>query len=118
MRTPDEIRIDATARVLTLRWPDGETQRIAHAQLRAACPCAGCRRVRLAGNPAAAVVVSPDVTLSGIEPMGYGVQLSFSDGHARGIYPWSWLHALGRGNPGGEAWPPSFSPGHLPEASQ
>lgn len=91
MRMPNEIRINAAARELTLRWPDGETQRIAHAQLRAACPCAGCRRVRLAGNP--------DVTLSGIEPMGYGVQLSFNDGHARGIYPWSWLQALGYDEP-------------------
>lgn len=92
MRAPDEIRIDSTARELALQWPDGNTQRIAYARLRAACPCAGCRRIRLDGRP---VAVNPDVTLSGIEPMGYGVQIIFSDGHARGIYPWSWLHALG-----------------------
>lgn len=24
-------------------------------------------------------------------PMGYGVQLVFSDGHDRGIFPWAWL---------------------------
>lgn len=117
MRAPDEIRLDAPARVLTLHWPDGETQRIAYAQLRAACPCAGCRRIRLAGSTAAAVV-SPHVTLSGIEPMGYGVQLLFSDGHARGIYPWSLLHALGHDEPAGEAVPPSRSSAHLPEASR
>ncbi|HEY4297627.1 MAG TPA: gamma-butyrobetaine hydroxylase-like domain-containing protein [Paraburkholderia sp.] len=93
MRTPDEIRIDAAARVLTLHWPDDDTQRIAHAQLRAACPCAGCRRARLERGPAS-VTIFTDVALTGIEPMGYGVQLLFSDGHARGIYPWSLLHAL------------------------
>jgi DUF971 family protein len=117
MRTPDEIRVDATARVLTLHWPDGETQRIDHARLRAACPCAGCRRLRLTGSPSA-VAVSPDVTLNGIEPMGYGAQLLFSDGHARGIYPWSLLHALGREEPAGEAPQPPRSPAHLPEASR
>jgi DUF971 family protein len=99
MRTPHEIRIDSTARVLTLHWPDGETQRIAHAQLREACPCAGCRRARLEGGQAAVLAVSPDLTLTSVEPMGYGVQLVFSDGHARGIYPWSLLQTLGRDEP-------------------
>lgn len=32
-----------------------------------------------------------DLTLTGIVPMGYGVQLIFSDGHERGIFPWTWL---------------------------
>jgi len=32
------------------------------------------------------------VQLSGVEPVGqYAVQLLFSDGHDRGIYPWSLL---------------------------
>ena len=26
--------------------------------------------------------------------MGYGVQIEFSDGHARGIYPWRYLSEL------------------------
>ncbi|MEM5424554.1 gamma-butyrobetaine hydroxylase-like domain-containing protein [Paraburkholderia sp. BR14263] len=94
MKTPLEVRNDAVARALTLRWPAGETQRVKHARLRAACPCAACRRVRLDG---AAPAAAADVMLIGIEPMGYGVQLAFSDGHARGIYPWTYLEQLGRG---------------------
>ncbi|MFP4903907.1 gamma-butyrobetaine hydroxylase-like domain-containing protein, partial [Paraburkholderia sp. BR14261] len=50
--------------------------------------------VRLDG---AAPAAAADVMLIGIEPMGYGVQLAFSDGHARGIYPWTYLEQLGRG---------------------
>jgi DUF971 family protein len=92
MKAPDRLCVDAAARLLTLYWPDGATQRITHARLRVTCPCAGCRRVRLAGG---APEVDPDVLLSAIEPMGYGVQLAFSDGHARGIYPWAWLETLG-----------------------
>lgn len=91
MNTPDEIRIDSAARLLALRWPTGETQRIAHVQLRECCPCAGCRSIRLAGGR---LTVAADLTLTAIEPMGYGVQLAFSDGHARGIYPWSYLGGL------------------------
>lgn len=96
MNTPSRLCVDATARALVLYWPDGTTQRIAHARLRASCPCAGCRRVRLAGG---VPDVDPDVMLSAIEPMGYGVQLAFSDGHARGIYPWAWLETLGSDEP-------------------
>ncbi|MEM5406298.1 MULTISPECIES: gamma-butyrobetaine hydroxylase-like domain-containing protein [Paraburkholderia] len=94
MNTPLEVRNDAAARALMLRWPAGETQRVDHARLRAACPCAACRRMRLGG---AAPAAAAGVTLIGIEPMGYGVQLAFSDGHARGIYPWPYLEQLGRG---------------------
>ncbi|WP_321924965.1 gamma-butyrobetaine hydroxylase-like domain-containing protein [Paraburkholderia guartelaensis] len=93
MKTPLEVRNDAATRTLMLRWPAGETQRVDHARLRAACPCAACRRVRLDG---AAPEAAADVTLIAIEPMGYGVQLAFSDGHARGIYPWPYLEQLGR----------------------
>jgi DUF971 family protein len=92
MKTPEEIRNDAAARALTLHWPAGVVQRVAHGRLREACPCSGCRRIRLeGGTPTAA----PDLALTAIEPMGYGVQLVFSDGHARGIYPWSYLEELG-----------------------
>ncbi|MGN6666654.1 MAG: gamma-butyrobetaine hydroxylase-like domain-containing protein [Trinickia sp.] len=91
MKTPAEIRIDSAARVLTLHWPDGGVLRITHERLRRACPCAGCRAARLAGHDAAP---DPIVTVTGIEPMGYGVQLSFSDGHDRGIFPWSYLESV------------------------
>ena len=94
MKTPLEVRNDALTRTLTLCWPAGETQRLDHARLRAACPCAACRRERLGG---AAPAAAADVTLIAIEPMGYGVQLAFSDGHARGIYPWTYFEQLGRG---------------------
>lgn len=101
MRTPQELRIDETARVLTLRWPDGEIQRVTHARLRESCPCADCRRIRLAGG---APEAAEDLLLNVIEPMGYGVHLRFSDGHARGIYPWSWFEQLEREE---AAWTPA-----------
>ncbi|CAB3754020.1 DUF971 domain-containing protein [Paraburkholderia solisilvae] len=91
MRTPAEIHTNAAARILTLHWADGKTQTITHAQLRRACPCSACRAARLAGRD---IAIAPDVTLTGVEPMGYGAQLLFSDGHARGIFPWTYLESV------------------------
>lgn len=89
MNVPVEIR--NAPGLLTLVWPDGTTQRIAHAQLRRACPCAACRRLRLAG---AHIETPADIALTAIASMGYGVQLIFSDGHDRGVFPWAWFEAL------------------------
>ena len=91
MNVPQQIATDAVARTLTLQWSDGRQQQIAHAQLRRACACAECRRIRLDGGT---VQASPDLTLTDVQPMGYGVQLVFSDGHDRGIFPWPYLQAL------------------------
>lgn len=30
-----------------------------------------------------------------LQPMGYGVRIVFTDGHARGIFPWRYLAELG-----------------------
>jgi DUF971 family protein len=76
---------------LTLVWPDGKTQRLAHADLRRACPCAGCRRLRLSG---VTLDTPADVEIRSVASMGYGVQLLFSDGHDRGIFPWAWFEAF------------------------
>jgi len=88
MISPIEIALDHPARTLTLRWPDGHTQRIGYAQLRADCPCAKCRRIRRDGGR---VDARPDLMLDGVEAAGYGIRAVFGDGHARGIYPWPYL---------------------------
>jgi len=64
-----------------------------HAEtLRAACRCAHCRRAQIDG-------VFPQrfeaVTVDHVAPMGhYAINIAFSDGHARGIFPWSYLAEL------------------------
>ncbi|MBU9263441.1 DUF971 domain-containing protein [Burkholderia multivorans] len=91
MTAPTELVLDHAARALTLRWADGGTQRIDYARLRRACPCAACRALRRRGM----VIGAPaDVTLAGVEPVGYGICVAFGDGHARGIYPWTYLAEL------------------------
>jgi DUF971 family protein len=77
---------------LRLSWQDGREQRIDHVLLRQACPCSQCRAFRLRGTPP---VVAASVRLLEVHPQGYGVQLVFSDGHQRGIYPWAYLAGIG-----------------------
>lgn len=71
-----------------LTWGDGRQQRLAHTELRRQCPCAQCRALRLQGL---APQVAPQVRVLRLDLQGYGVQLVFSDGHDRGIYPWAYL---------------------------
>jgi DUF971 family protein len=89
---PETIENHAARGELALRWPDGRMATLTHAQLRAACPCSACRAQRRAG-----VEVEADdaVRLAAIEPVGaYALNLAFSDGHRRGIYPYEMLAAL------------------------
>ncbi|AUM69408.1 DUF971 domain-containing protein [Pseudomonas fluorescens] len=76
---------------LRLNWPDGREQRLDHAQLRRQCPCSQCRAFRLQGLT---VQVDSRVRVVGVNAQGYGVQLVFSDGHGRGIFPWAYLAGL------------------------
>ena len=57
-----------------------------------ACRCAHCTRARIDGKFPQSI---PGVAIQTLAPMGhYGVNITFSDGHARGIYPWSYLAEL------------------------
>ena len=73
---------------LRLNWPDGREQLLGHAELRRQCPCSQCRAFRLRGS---APLVDARVRVVAVNGQGYGVQLVFSDGHERGIYPWEYL---------------------------
>ncbi|MET3354465.1 UNVERIFIED_ORG: DUF971 family protein [Xanthobacter viscosus] len=60
--------------------------------LRAACRCAACVADRARGTFSADFA---GVTLTHVAPFGaHGLNLSFSDGHARGVYPFAYLAAL------------------------
>ncbi|UZE25840.1 DUF971 domain-containing protein [Pseudomonas sp. B21-056] len=76
---------------LRLNWPDGREQRLDHAGLRRQCPCSQCRAFRLQGLT---VRVDSRIRVVEVNAQGYGVQLVFSDGHERGIYPWAYLAGL------------------------
>lgn len=86
---PETIENHLLRGKLDLSWADGRLRSWSHSALRAACQCAECRARRRAG-----LVVQADeqVRIVAIEPAGaYGLNLGFSDGHRRGIYPFAML---------------------------
>lgn len=87
----DIVLHEASGRLAVL-WNDGLRGALDAPTLRAACRCAACESLRRAGKPAAAAM---DIALTLLQPVGeFGLQLGFSDGHDRGIYPWAYLHEL------------------------
>lgn len=90
-RAPLKIENFAQQNVITLHWSNTERQTISCIHLRSACPCAKCRAARLQGR---ITLVDEAIHIAAINNMVYGVQLVFSDGHDRGIYPWSYLREL------------------------
>jgi len=72
------LSINARGRQLTLT---AET-------LRAACKCAHCTRARIDERFPSSF---PGIAITDVNDLGYGLNLSFSDGHNRGIYPSTYL---------------------------
>ena len=86
-----EIRCDLARGTLALTWTDEVRAELPHALLRRRCACAECRQLQRSGGR----VAGEGVTVSGVVPYGLNaVQLQFSDGHARGIFPFDYLREL------------------------
>jgi DUF971 family protein len=91
--TPDNVSVSEDARHLTISLASGHRLTLNAERLRAACRCAFCRRAQYDDTFPASF---EGVAIERCEPMGhYGINIVFSDGHARGIFPWSYLATLG-----------------------
>ncbi|MEO6277703.1 DUF971 domain-containing protein [Roseateles sp.] len=89
---PTELVWHEASRMLELGWVGGRRARLTARSLREACKCSACEKRRRDGNP---LTAPAQTALTQINPIGeMGVQLVFSDGHDRGIYPWPYLNEL------------------------
>ena len=92
---PDAITLNAKARALELVW-GGRPAVLSYRALRRSCRCSVCEQMRRSTD--SVLPVAADVVLLKIEPVGAtAMQLVFSDGHARGIYPWTYLKQMAFG---------------------
>ena len=93
--TPETVVLASDRRSLRLTWPGGEGTEIAADRLRAACRCAWCTRARIEGTFPTSF---EGTAIDRLVPVGgYALNIAFSDGHARGIYPWPYLRAIANG---------------------
>lgn len=87
------VGTDVEGAHLVLSLEDGRTTTIEAHELWCACPSAAGRRRRFDGcnQPPCGL------TITKLQPIGhYAVNVGFSDGHDRGIYPWHLLLDLSR----------------------
>ncbi|HEV7913776.1 MAG TPA: DUF971 domain-containing protein [Albitalea sp.] len=96
---PRDIVDHRASGVLELVWQDHTSARLPHPLLRSLCRCGGCeQQSRHAGRRAE---VSPDIRLDDIRLVGdKALNLVFTDGHGRGIYPWAYLRQIAREHSG------------------
>lgn len=93
MPYPQVLRNDTNNGRLEIVWNDDTTRQFGAALLRRQCPCADCKSLRQkTGNE---LVIQTPVSIATIQLVGmYAVNIIFSDGHERGIFPWSYLKDL------------------------
>lgn len=92
---PTEITLHAASRVLEIAFDDGASFRLPFEFLRVYSPSA---EVRGHGPGQETLQVGKrEVTITRLDPVGYyAVQPVFSDGHASGIFSWTYLYELGQ----------------------
>jgi len=92
--TPTEITLHTASRQLEIAFSDGRVFKLPFEFLRIYSPSA---EVRGHGPGQETLQVGKrEVTITRLEPVGhYAVQPEFSDGHASGIYSWSYLYEIG-----------------------
>lgn len=77
--------------MLLVRTTEGDALSVPAEKLRLFCKCAHCTRARFDGRFPSAF---PGISIIEIGDLGYGLNISFSDGHDRGIYPKPYLLSL------------------------
>lgn len=91
--SPSEIRVSRDRTRLDIAWPDGSWSHLDAGYLRARCRSADALRSAL---DEAASAAPEGVRIVGLDLVGrYAINVTFSDGRERGIYPWSYLRELG-----------------------
>lgn len=76
---------------LSMIASDGSRVTLAAEKLRLSCKCAHCTRARI---DECFPRDFPGIAIVEIADLGYGLNIAFSDGHSRGIYPKSYLANL------------------------
>ena len=95
---PTQLTLHQASHILEIAFDDGSGYRLPCEYLRVESPSAEVQ----GHGPGQKVLVAGkrDVNILAIEPVGnYGVLLRFDDGHATGIYTWSFLRQLGEEQP-------------------
>jgi DUF971 family protein len=85
---------------LTIHWTDGQISELTIRQLRRACPCASCKELKAQQAKTRLVVMQAStgpIEVAEAKLVGnYALNITWSDGHAAGIYSFDYLRNLTR----------------------
>ena len=94
MVEPRQI-IEESDSEISILWSDETESRYSAAQLRKACPCAGCVNEWTGEKILKAETVAEDMSFSSIAIVGrYALNFNFTDGHDTGIFSFQFLKQL------------------------
>ena len=94
MVEPTQI-IEENDRELSVKWSDDLETKYTAAQLRRACPCAGCVNEWTGEKMLNDSSIADDLSFSHITIVGrYALNFHFSDRHETGIYSFRYLREL------------------------
>lgn len=91
---PISLKLRRRSQLLEIAWQDGQTSNIGFSDLKKFCACSQCRARKLVG----VLKIGESIDIDSIKLMGStGIQVIFSDGHDKGIFPWIYLRAIAHG---------------------
>lgn len=80
---------------MLINWSNDERYAVPFVDLRFLCPCAGCVDEHTGERTILRSSIGPDIRPTGVQLVGrYGVQISWSDGHATGMFHFDRLHEI------------------------
>ena len=94
MAEPLQI-IEESDSEVSIKWSDDTESRFTAAQLRRACPCAGCINEWTGEKMLDPAKIADDLTFKKISIVGrYALNFQFSDAHETGIFSFKYLKDL------------------------
>lgn len=92
---PLNIHVHHPSQQIEIEWDDGVKTATEFAEFRRYCACAWCRQQRVIGQtPAPESAVIREISLVG----EVGINIAFTDGHDRGLFPWEYLRSITDGS--------------------
>lgn len=89
---PTRVHLHRKQNRVDITWPDGLETGLSGLMLRKSCACSTCTNNRQRG---VIRLIDADIGIDNLEIHGVSaLQFHFSDGHNRGLYPWSYLRQL------------------------
>jgi Mrp family chromosome partitioning ATPase/DUF971 family protein len=95
LEKPERPEVQFDAKVISLKWPDGDTSTVSNAALRRACNCALCVDEMTRAPLLDPASIPMDIHAETVEIIGnYAVMVNWSDGHNTGFFPYTVIREI------------------------